>query len=667
MPETTGSAAGEYTMNIQGSIIEQLGLKQYDTVSAVVAELIANAWDADAEKVKVELPLNKFLATRSDGELDDKGYEIIVRDDGHGMDPDDANNKFLDVGRDRREDEGTDVTPKKGRKVMGRKGIGKLAPFGMCYTIEVLSSGGKETEDGYQISHFKMEYDDIDSTPSTEEYKPESCDRDGEYREHTGTEIKLTNFDYKKVPDKEEFANMLSYRFADGLGDFQITIKDNNEKYGEFKLSETEQPMQDETVIDTSSFPIEASNEEYTVEGKMGLATQSYNNETQGVRIYVRDKLATITRDFKISSGFSMENTIRSYLVGEIHCDFLDEEMDCIRSNRQEILWDTKYGRILQEWGQDMVKEVANRARGPERKKTRDDFFDKTNFEEKVEERFDDEDLVESAKDLGGKLGGTLDSDELDNQEFLDRFVEIILQVAPHDLVLSTFEQIREEAEAGTLDIEELSGLINKTSVAETHSLAQVAREKVEVIESLQKMVRDGVEDESEFQSLVESATWLINPEWKAISKENSIGRFRKDFEEWYENQYEEEIATSTTSKDSKIPDFIMVKRDHSLIVIEIKPPGHTFNGSDLSRFENYDEAFDQFEEENGEMLERRFPEGIKFILITDSLGLSRRNENSLNNILRRRGHGEQPKSWGEILESSRDRYDEFLNASGQT
>lgn len=655
-------------MNIQGSILEQLGLKQYDTVSAVVAELVANAWDADAENVEIELPLGKFLATVSGGDVQDKGFEIVVRDDGHGMSPNQADDKFLNVGRKRREEEDTDTSPEKGRKLMGRKGIGKLAPFGLCYTIEVRSAGGPETEDGYEVSHFEMVYEDIEDSPPGDPYVPPPLEDNGSFDDESGTEIRLKDFDHKRVPSKGDFANMLSYRFADGLPDFSIEIIDTNNEYGRFNLRETDQPLRDKTVIDVSNYPIEIEDESetYQAEGKMGLATQSYDNDLQGVRIYVRGKLATVTRDFKIPSGFHMENTIRSYLVGEIHCDFLDEDMDCIQANRQDILWDTKYGRSLKEWGQKLVREVASKSRESSRERTSNEFFEQTDFENRVEERFKDETMVEAGKELGKTLSKTLDEDELDDEVFLNRFVELILQVTPHDRILRIFREIQDEADSGSLEIETLADLIGKTSVAETYSLAQLANEKVEVINKLEEKINQGVEDESQFQEIVENATWLLNPEWKPLSSDEGIRRFRGRFESWYEQEYEEEISTTTTTAESKRPDFVMVSRGNVLLVIEIKPPGHTFRSGDLERLSNYYRAFEEFEESNQSLFNRRFPDGIRFILITDDVGLSYKNERLLNGYLDEKGYGEQPQSWDEVLDASRARYNEFLEAVGQ-
>ena len=50
----------KYTMRISRLTIDKLGIQMYDRVSAVLAELIANAYDADAENVKITLAFRKI-------------------------------------------------------------------------------------------------------------------------------------------------------------------------------------------------------------------------------------------------------------------------------------------------------------------------------------------------------------------------------------------------------------------------------------------------------------------------------------------------------------------------------------------------------------------------------------------------------------------------------
>ena len=131
-------------MTISRLTVDKLGVKLYDRVSAVIAEIIANSYDADATEVTVRAPMGELLATKSKGVITDRGYVIEVEDNGVGMIAEEVNEFYLKVGKERRND------PKRGdlskihkRRVMGRKGVGKLAPFGVCEKIEVITAGGK--------------------------------------------------------------------------------------------------------------------------------------------------------------------------------------------------------------------------------------------------------------------------------------------------------------------------------------------------------------------------------------------------------------------------------------------------------------------------------------------------------------------------------------------
>src|SRR5206468_4037362 len=116
---------------------DKLGVKLYDRISAVIAELIANSYDADATRVTVAAPMGETLAAKAGGKVADKGFEIEVADDGIGMTPNQINDFYLRVGAERRKDANRgDLSTKFKRRVMGRKGVGKLAPFGVCRHIE---------------------------------------------------------------------------------------------------------------------------------------------------------------------------------------------------------------------------------------------------------------------------------------------------------------------------------------------------------------------------------------------------------------------------------------------------------------------------------------------------------------------------------------------------
>ena len=113
-------------------------MKLYDRVSAVMAELVANSYDADATEVEISTPMGQTLAAKDKDRAVDKGFKIEITDNGAGMTPAEINDFYLPVGAERRKDPRRgDRSKKFKRKVMGRKGVGKLAPFGVCQCIEV--------------------------------------------------------------------------------------------------------------------------------------------------------------------------------------------------------------------------------------------------------------------------------------------------------------------------------------------------------------------------------------------------------------------------------------------------------------------------------------------------------------------------------------------------
>ena len=112
----------EYKLTIGLNALNHLGKNLYSSIPAVISEVVANSYDADAELVEIEINADDGL--------------ITVIDDGCGMTRDECNHKYLEVGYARRS-LGDIYTPKHHRHVMGRKGIGKLSLFSIAEVIEV--------------------------------------------------------------------------------------------------------------------------------------------------------------------------------------------------------------------------------------------------------------------------------------------------------------------------------------------------------------------------------------------------------------------------------------------------------------------------------------------------------------------------------------------------
>ena len=112
----------EYKLSIDPRILELLGPSLYTNIYYVLAELIANAYDADAQNV--------YIIEHPD--------EIVVEDDGHGMSYNNGDiKKYLDVAKESRTSDKDSQTPLFKRKKMGRKGVGKLAALSVSENVYI--------------------------------------------------------------------------------------------------------------------------------------------------------------------------------------------------------------------------------------------------------------------------------------------------------------------------------------------------------------------------------------------------------------------------------------------------------------------------------------------------------------------------------------------------
>lgn len=127
---TKPSEPSAHTLELRfhGRVLDHLGIQMYHSPVAAIAELISNAWDADATVVLVSLPASKASTST-----------FVIEDDGIGMTLEECQSRFLNVGYNRRGKKADARTPG-GRPPMGRKGIGKFAGFGVAQIVEVTTT-----------------------------------------------------------------------------------------------------------------------------------------------------------------------------------------------------------------------------------------------------------------------------------------------------------------------------------------------------------------------------------------------------------------------------------------------------------------------------------------------------------------------------------------------
>lgn len=631
----------KYTMQISRLTLDKLGIKLYDKVSAVLAELIANAYDADAQTVQIALPLNTYLATESGGKLTDAGYEIRIDDDGHGMTAEEVNDFYLKVGSNRRLRPQGGVSLEFERPVMGRKGIGKLAPFGICREIEVISAGGDTEDEEFEVAHLILKYDDMVGE-DFENYHPVVGDQDGDLVDERGTTIILRDFVRRMVPKKETLFRQLTSRFGLERDDWSVSVEDLSDDADGFELSgdELEVVTMDGTRIELDDRPVELPDgRKLQVKGWVGYAKDPYKDEVMaGVRIYSRGKIVSQTRDFNVPSGFTGEFKMRSYITGYVQAEWLDgDDEDLVRSDRQDIIWNCEKGMALQAWGQTLVKEVANRSETSVNNKTWDEFLDRSDIEKKAEQAFPNQKDVQKSVIQAAKMviKGTDREMVLKSPDWVGRVVAFAISVAPHRSLL---DGLREASADASMTLGSVVDLFSKVQIAEIYSLGQVARERMAALEKLESNIYEGT-TEQPLQSLIETAPWILMPEWTPISMDRKLSTLRKSFEAWYKQTHGEEIVTSSIENPTKEPDFVCLGHKGQILIVEIKKPDYKMTDKEFSRALGYLSAVETFLESNTD-IGAEFPNGVLLIIISDKMNLKEEGHklalrNSTNMVLR--------------------------------
>jgi hypothetical protein len=322
-------------LEFSGNLIKHLGLLMYSGPVPALAELVANAWDADAKNVELTLPLDTPMS----------GNETItIKDDGHGMSWEDVASRYLVIGRNRRRDE--PLVTKLGRHVMGRKGIGKLAGFGIARVVEIRTVRNK------WLTHFAMDFAQMTSDSAAHaRYEPkivadESC------AEQNSTTVILRHLSLKRAIPAAGFRDSLARRFA--IFDAQFRLKLNGKT-----ITKSEMP----TLLRVP--PKAGTLNEATIDGlgpiKYWYGFTRYpieDADARGLSIMVRGRMARPPSMFDISGGVWNQQALE-YLTGEVYADGLDDFEDFISTDRQSVNWTEDAPAALRAWGQTLIRHAA--------------------------------------------------------------------------------------------------------------------------------------------------------------------------------------------------------------------------------------------------------------------------------------------------------------------
>ena len=494
----------EYTLDIDLNVLNHLGLNLYSNVPAVLAELIANAWDADASRVDVYVKeLNE-----------DK--KIIIQDNGCGMNDPDLREKFLTVGYKRRDTVSGDQTVGKGRPVMGRKGIGKLSVLSIARKVQVFTK--KKDADSLAI---ELDVEKIqEAIENKQKYHPPVINIPKDINlETSGTAIVLTDLKKRVNASLDVYLRQrVARRFSIISNDFQVFV-DNNEitlndrnyfgkleyalVYGDYDKSKFKH--NDKYVVPREENTVDEQ-EQYPVRGWIGLVKESGSLQEGGdnlnkISILARGKVALED----ILESFREGGLYTKFIIGELEADFLDltDEEDIATSSRQDFIQSDERFVQLRKFVEQELKYLARA-----RVKLKDEEGENKAREIPVLKDWYESlkgDTKTAAKKLFGRIN-QIATDE-DHRKTLYKHGVLAFEHLHHKEKLNELEQ---------LDINNLEiavKLFSELDDIEASWYYQITEGRLDVIRKLSK---DITEDALEkiIQEHIYNHLWLLDPSW---------------------------------------------------------------------------------------------------------------------------------------------------------
>lgn len=627
------SDSDELQMRFDMNVLEHLGLKMYTTLPSVISEYVANAWDAWADSVDVQIPEDETM---------NPDYEITVLDDGLGMTKEEINEKFLVVGRNRRWDEGDgdesqDVIERNGetRPVIGRKGIGKLAGFGVANTINIWTCrDGSYTE--FRLDYREMKERAPEEPNVKETYRPTILD-EGEADPGTdGTIITLTDLEYEQRPSTRYVRQRLARRFAVLDGDFEVVV--NGEEIGadERNIRDRCQFVED---IDAT---FETRNgEELPVEGWIGTFEDTVPDEIgTGVVVMTRGKMVQSPTHLQIAEGGTTGQGALSYLVGEVRADWLDEgDRDLVATSRNEVLWDEYPATLLRD---HLKTELTRLCREwPERRREEE-------MEEVVEtepyQRYIDP-LDDWEKEVADDFLGQLAEGDGYDDEILEEMAKYVSSGVQQQRLR---ELLRDINESDAADAEQVLELFKEYEVLDAMNSLRVVRSRYEAIQKFEQLIQTNAREVPEMHDFIADNPWLLDPRWDYLDDEV---HFRHMLQEEFD-------ADEYLEHPDRRVDFVCLSDTNSLKIVEIKRPDVTIGTNELEQLKEYVRFV---RNHVGEDLDRNDVEGY---VVGKKLADSEGAKDEYRNRLKPDGH--YIRTYSDLRRIAEQSQREFVDALGR-
>jgi hypothetical protein len=618
-------------------LLEDLGVNLYTSLAKALVEFVANAYDADSPHIRITFDVSKIGAQadvcRKQYELDlasngnngqpkqdisplekrtlNPSVQIVLEDAGHGMTKAEMEDKFLVIGRRRREEAGDGVHSKSGKRLlMGRKGLGKLAGFGIAHRVEVASraNGANYT------TVITLDYDALmqlsDGALSKSSAEVPTTIRTTGGLKKPGTRITLSRLVYQTLHtvDEAEICSALARHFA-LISPKEFSIKVNSTsikpKEKEYAYAWPEDPKRTHAQLVQENHQDADTGKTYTFQYRLRFTEEKkyLMAAERGVRVYAHNRLASFPSMLAVNSnahGFRYSD----YLDGIIVADFLDElPTDYIATDRSDLRWETPpLAGLRQKLTAEMQTALGKFADLRMQQKAEEVKNDP--YTAKV---IDEADLPEHRKKTALKFAAALAASEPKGvaSDYYQMTMPEVISSLGHGDIVAAINRLASQAHP---DLAQLVTEITRSTKREFDEFLKFVQVRLRGIDGLEKIVksqdfRHGKCDEKALHLLFAKNPWLINPAFSQLvtsdQRESVLaGQLAKHLQigAFTPKKYDPAVAAEQQPLASnRRPDLVFLlssePSDHAkgrVIVVELKAPNTPMHSDHLDQLEDY-------------------------------------------------------------------------------
>jgi hypothetical protein len=472
---------------------------------------------------------------------------------------------------------------------MGRKGLGKLAGFGVAKVMEVTTRREGETH----ATKIQLDYDELVKKQNVHEIDvPEDFLADGGGFAESGTKITLSRLLYDPLKSR---SRTIEQEIADYFAlidesEFSIRLNGRTVRPAPRTLVYA-WPQPNDLAVDQfveKKLPREGGGEitfQYRI--RFTGKNEALAAEQRGVRVYAHKRLAAapslLAADTNMH-GFRMTD----YLDGVVHADFIDEEQaDYISTDRESLRWESPLLSGLYEFlGEEITeacKQYAKKREEDAPKIVQNDPF--------TCGEVDNHDFSKKDRKLAFRFAEILEKTYkrgIDDPAYKSTLPPLLNGIG-HGNILTAITALAEQPQP---ELDRVVHEIVRLTRDEFDQFIGCVKGRLKGIEALRKIIEHPdfktKRNEKRIQELMEECPWLVDPTYTQflLVADVSLGTlFKRLAQELQIGAY------AATKADAKEPDLVFLIGNLSLqriVIVELKASNVTLEAENLGQLEYY-------------------------------------------------------------------------------